>query len=209
MEFKLFNIKISINRIYNKGVKPLNVQQDHNSIEKGVNTITKGLSIDVRKVNPQEEKRLLIGKNSVVSGNYVFETEKGKITIGDNTFIGGGLFVCVDSISIGNNVMFSWGCTVIDTNAHSIDSEKRRNDVKDWYKGLKENNIGAYKDWSNVISKPIVVMDDAWIGFNVIILKGVTIGKGAIVGAGSVVTNDVPDYAVVAGNPAVLLKKTE
>lgn len=209
MEFKLFNIKISINRINNKGGIPLNVQPENNTIEKGENTITKGLTIDVRKDNPQDEKRLLIGNNSVISGNYVFESERGIITIGDNTFIGGGLFVCVDSISIGNNVMFSWGCTVIDTNAHSTDSKMRKNDVKDWHKGLKENKIGAYKDWSNVISKPIVVKDDAWIGFNVIILKGVTIGKGAIVGAGSVVTNDVPDYAVVAGNPAVVLKKTE
>lgn len=52
----------------------------------------------------------------------------------------------------------------------------------------------------------MVISDDAWIGLNAIILKGVKIGKGAIVGAGSVVTKNVPDMAVVAGNPARIIK---
>ncbi|MCB0501084.1 MAG: hypothetical protein KDD32_00210 [Bacteroidetes bacterium] len=52
-----------------------------------------------------------------------------------------------------------------------------------------------------------MIKDKAWIGFNVIILKGVTIGEGAVVGAGSVVTKDVPDYTIVVGNPAKLIKK--
>ena len=55
-------------------------------------------------------------------------------------------------------------------------------------------------------SKPIKICNDAWIGMNVIVLKGVTIGEGAIVGAGSVVTKDVPAWSVVAGNPACIIK---
>ena len=54
--------------------------------------------------------------------------------------------------------------------------------------------------------KPIVIEDDVWIGARVIILPGVHIGTGAVVGAGAVVTKDVPDYAVVGGNPARILK---
>ncbi|MDB0601493.1 acyltransferase [Tenacibaculum maritimum] len=53
---------------------------------------------------------------------------------------------------------------------------------------------------------PIVIKDDVWIGANAIILKGITIGKGAVIGAGSVVTKDVPDYAVAVGNPAKVVK---
>jgi acetyltransferase-like isoleucine patch superfamily enzyme len=56
------------------------------------------------------------------------------------------------------------------------------------------------------IGKAVVIHDDVWIGCGVIILKGVSIGRGAIVGAGSVVTRDVPEMAVVAGNPARVLK---
>lgn len=60
------------------------------------------------------------------------------------------------------------------------------------------------KDWSTVKSAPIKICDKAWIGFNAIILKGVTIGEGAVVGAGAVVTHDVPPWTIVAGNPAVV-----
>ncbi|MBK8021791.1 MAG: hypothetical protein IPK19_10285 [Chloroflexi bacterium] len=54
---------------------------------------------------------------------------------------------------------------------------------------------------------PIRICDKAWIGFNAVILKGVTIGEGAIVGAGSVVTKDVPAWTVVAGNPARIIRE--
>ena len=56
------------------------------------------------------------------------------------------------------------------------------------------------------IPKPVVIKDFVWCGANVTILPGVTIGEGAVIGAGSVVTKDVPDYAVVAGNPAKVIK---
>ena len=59
------------------------------------------------------------------------------------------------------------------------------------------------------MKQDIVVGDDVWIGANVSILKGVTIGSGAIVGAGSVVTKDVPEHAIVAGNPARVIKFRE
>ena len=54
--------------------------------------------------------------------------------------------------------------------------------------------------------KPVVIGNDVWIGARVIILPGVRVGNGAIIGAGAVVTHDVPDYAIVGGNPARILK---
>jgi galactoside O-acetyltransferase len=74
---------------------------------------------------------------------------------------------------------------------------------------LDEGKTGYYKNWTGVKHAPIIIKDKAWIGFNCIILKGVTIGEGAVVGAGSVVTENVPDYAVVAGNPARLIRYTK
>lgn len=172
------------------------------------NTILQGFNIQVR--NPKKDKIYLeIGTNSVVSGNYIFEIETGKITIGNNTFIGGGMFICIEEIEIGNDVMISWGCTIADNNSHSLIWEERKNDVRDWKKGLDEGKIGRYKDWTNVARAKIKIKDKAWIGFNSIILKGVTIGEGAIVASGSVVTKDVPDWAVVGGNPAKIIKYTK
>ena len=65
---------------------------------------------------------------------------------------------------------------------------------------------GVRKDFSTLRSVPIKIGNDVWIGCNSIILKGVTIGDGAIVAAGSVVTKDVPDYAVVGGAPAKVIR---
>ena len=62
-------------------------------------------------------------------------------------------------------------------------------------------------DWSKIPSKPVVIKKNSWIGARSIITKGVTIGEGSIVAAGSVVTKSVPDYTLVAGNPAVEKKK--
>lgn len=68
-------------------------------------------------------------------------------------------------------------------------------------------NFTVNKDWSNVKSKPIKICDKVWIGFDVVILKGVTIGEGAIIGAGAVVTKNVEPNSIMAGNPAVVIKK--
>jgi acetyltransferase-like isoleucine patch superfamily enzyme len=168
-------------------------------------TVLKGARFEIRS----EEKKdyIFVGKESIINGYFVIENGNGFIEIGDRTFIGGGMFVSIHGIKIGNDVMISWGCTFMDNDAHSLDWPDRMNDVLDWKKGLEEQAIGKYKNWSNVVSEPIVINDKAWIGFNVIVLKGVTIGEGAIVAAGSVVTKDVPSFTLVGGNPAKHIKE--
>jgi acetyltransferase-like isoleucine patch superfamily enzyme len=174
----------------------------------GNNSLLSAFSLDIRDKS-QSRKYLYIGNDSVISGNYIFETNQGTVSIGNNTFIGGGSFICIDKIEIGNDVMFAWGCTVMDNDAHSLFSQHRVNDIRDWKRGIEENKVGFYKDWSHVEHAPVVIKDKAWIGFNSIILKGITVGEGAVVSAGSVVTKDVPDYAVVGGNPAKIIKYTK
>jgi acetyltransferase-like isoleucine patch superfamily enzyme len=169
------------------------------------NTLTNGLIVDVRNSN-SKEKRLFIGSDSCVTGSFIFEKETGIINIGNRSFVGGGTFICIDKIEIGNDVLIAWGCTIVDNDSHSVKWQNRINDVIDWKRGLEENKTGVYKNWENVNHAPIVIKDKSWIGFNVVILKGVTIGQGSIIGAGSVVTKNVPDYTVVAGNPAKIVK---
>ena len=116
--------------------------------------------------------------------------------------------IFTDSLSLGNNCGFE-SIYELDTNVNTGQwrvEANYANDVKDWKKGLIEGKEGKYKNWKAVASDKIVIKDKAWIGFNSIILKGVTVGEGSIVGAGSVVTKDVPDYTVVAGNPAIIVK---
>jgi len=166
------------------------------------------LTIDVRK--QVDKKFMKIEGGSMISGNYFFEKETGFISIGKRTFIGMSNFHCIEEIDIGNDVLISWGCTFIDNNSHSTNSADRVNDITDWKKGIEENKGGGfYKDWSKIKYAKIIIKDKAWIGFNCIIVKGVIIGEGAIVAAGSVVTKDVPPFTIVGGNPAVVIKAAE
>jgi len=146
---------------------------------------------------------ITIGADSILEGKIVIYSSKARINIGERVYVGPGTTLyCYESIDIGNDIMFSWDITVLDTNAHSLLWEERKNDVINWKKGA------AFKDWSVVQHEKVVVKDKAWIGFNSILLKGVTIGEGAVVAAGSVVVKDVEDFTVVGGNPAQFIKKT-
>lgn len=148
------------------------------------------------------------GKECVLAGRYIFETESGNVTIGDRVYIGGSTFISRTGITIEDDVIISWGCTFYDHNSHSIYWEDRKDDtIRDYRLRTGGDPKENAKDWSKVASKPIRICKKAWIGMNVTVLKGVTIGEGAVVGAGSVVTKDVPPYTVVGGNPAVVVKE--
>ena len=95
---------------------------------------------------------------------------------------------------MGSDVLLAWDVTVFDHNSPAVRYSDRRNDVIDWLKGTK--------DWATVKCAQVKVCDKAWIGFSSIVLKGVTIGEGAVLAAGSVVTKVVPPWTTVAGNPA-------
>lgn len=113
-----------------------------------------------------------------------------ELRVGDNTFIGEDTFLvgAIDSrIRIGKDCDISSKVTLV-TGTHELDPD-----------GEKMAGEGFGKD--------IVIGNGVWVGIGATILGGVTIGNRAIIGAGSVVTRDVPDYCVVAGNPAKVIKK--
>jgi acetyltransferase-like isoleucine patch superfamily enzyme len=150
--------------------------------------------VNYANINIHPDVTLEIGAGSIVEGIIISERSGAAILIGEHTFVASSSFMAAERIEIGNDVLIASGCTIVDHNAHSIFFEKRRNDVREWYYGRK--------DWSVVTIKPVRIKDGAWIGFNSILLKGVTIGERAVVGAGSVVMRDVPASGVVMGNPA-------
>ena len=156
-----------------------------------------------------KNNKVSIGDNSMVGCNFVFESDEGQINIGSNSYIGGGTtLISRDNISVGNNVTIAWGCTIYDHNSHSLDYRERQKDIErqntDYRNG---RNFISSKDWSVVKSKPITIKDNVWIGFDSVILAGVTVGEGSIIGARSVVRHNVEPWTVVAGNPAVVIKR--
>ncbi len=110
------------------------------------------------------------------------------ISIGDNSGIGENSYLLSSEIYIGNDVMMGPECMMYTSN-HVIEDTSRPM----WHQGFTD-------------PEPIVIEDDVWIGARVIILGGVTIGKGSVIGAGSVVTKSVEPYSIVVGNPAKLIK---
>lgn len=149
------------------------------------------------------KKYVTVGSHCVLDGNYVFETQSGQISIGDRVHIGDSMFISREKIIIDDDVTIAWDCLFYDHNSHSTMWSERMNDTEQEYQDiLARLNPITNKNWSVVKSAPIHICSKAWIGVGCKILKGVTIGEGAIVAAGSVVTKDVEPWTVVGGNPA-------
>jgi acetyltransferase-like isoleucine patch superfamily enzyme len=167
-----------------------------------------GSAFDFR-TNIENRKYVIIGEKCIIKAVFTFETASGCVKIGNNTHLGGIHFICKSAIEIGNDVTMAWGIIFYDHDSHSTEWEYRKNDNIQCYEDYQSHsgNSIANKDWSHVISKPIIVKDKVWIGFDVTILKGVVIGEGAVIGAKSVVTKDVPAWTIVAGNPARVVKQ--
>lgn len=141
-----------------------------------------------------EHSQLYMGKNSTleVSGNVqIFEGsilqihQDAKLSIDDHSYINGATIDCSTEIQIGKNCAIATGAFLLDNDWHKI----------------------TYHNESKEDKKPIIIEDKVWIGARAIVLKGVRIGTGAIVAAGSVVTKDVPPRTIVAGNPAKVIKE--
>lgn len=141
-----------------------------------------------------ELSRLHIGDRTIFEGSIAADRAGAQVSIGDRTFIGESGLIAAERITIGDDVLISWGCTIVDHHSHALRWADRRDDVVEYYDGRK--------DWSKVRIAPVTIENKVWIGFDAVILAGVTIGEGAVVGCRSVVTRDVEPYTVVAGTPA-------
>lgn len=150
----------------------------------------------------QSKQQIQIGDNCLIEGELFINAYGGKIEVGNNTFIGKHSKIWSGSeIKIGNHVQISHNVNIIDTNTHSLHFLQRREEYNDVI------NVGFITGNHTIPTEPIIIEDDVWISFNATILKGVTIGKGAVIAANAVVTKDVEPFTVVAGNPAVVIKQ--
>ncbi len=146
---------------------------------------------------------ICIGKNSVLRGELLIFAHAGEIHLGEDCYIGENSRIwSSELVKIGNRVYISHNVNIHDTNSHSLSPQIRHEHF------IKIISTGHPKiNDVDIQSRPVYIEDDVWIGFNSTIFKGVKIGKGAVIGACSVVTKDVPEFVVVVGNPAKVIKK--
>ena len=117
---------------------------------------------------------------------------RGGLSIGDNSGISNTAITVAESVNIGRHVFIGAGCKIYDTDFHPIEAEFR---------------FGSNADICRTKTKPIIIEDGAFIGGHSIVLKGAHIGKNSVIGAGSVVTGNIPANEVWAGNPARFIRK--
>ncbi|MBN4076893.1 acyltransferase [Mariprofundus ferrooxydans] len=148
-------------------------------------------------VNMKFDKQcIVIGKSTHILGELLTFKHGGEIHIGDECFVSEDTRIwAASSIYIGNRVLISHQVNIFDSQTHPLSARKRSEHFKVIFSTGHPDNI-------DLSERPVVIDDDVWIGCSSIILRGVHVGQGAVIGAGSVVTKDVPEWTVVAGNPA-------
>lgn len=140
-----------------------------------------------------------MGERSQLHGRINFFGTGGRVQIGDDCMVGDGAILWSGCrIVIGNRCLVSHGVNIHDSDSHPLDPRPRARQIT--RPGMEPREAG-------VLSEPVMLGDDVWIGFQAILLKGVSIGQGSVVGAGSVVTRSVPPFSLAAGNPARVLRE--
>jgi acetyltransferase-like isoleucine patch superfamily enzyme len=145
-----------------------------------------------------------IGRGSSTYLGTMFDVgPQGRVRIGDFSCIHGAWFICDAEITVGDYALISWNVVFMDTYGVWPDPAERRKQLEAVaFDGCRRMPRGAP-------ARPIHIGRNVWIGFDCVVLPGVTIGDGSIVGARSVVAQDVPPYTVAAGNPARVIRKIE
>jgi len=145
-----------------------------------------------------------VGRGSTTYLGTMFDLgPDARVHIGDFCCVHGAWFICDSEITIGDYAMISWNVVFMDTYGVWTDPAERRKQLAALpFDGGRRMPRGAP-------AKPIHIGRNVWVGFDCIVLPGVTIGDGSIVGARSVVTENVPPFTLVAGNPARKIRDIE
>ncbi|MCI8516235.1 MAG: acyltransferase [Hungatella sp.] len=143
-----------------------------------------------------------IGEKTIIEGLINSDQGIGAIKIGDYCYVGPNTRIWAFlEVEIGDRVLIAHNCNIFDSNCHPIDANLRAIDYQNLLKYGKNNLNGE------VEHKRVQIGDDVWIGANSCIMKGVVIGSRSVIAAGSVVTKNVPEDVIVAGNPAKVIKR--
>lgn len=127
----------------------------------------------------------------------------GRVKLGQYALVHGARIICDAEVVIGDYALISWNVVLMDTYRVPFDTQARRKELE--RVPLRALRLAA----AEVPARPICLQRNVWLGFEACVLPGVTIGEGSVVGARSVVAEDVAPFTVVAGNPARVIRHLE
>ena len=152
----------------------------------------------------QRAHAVQIAKASHIYSSSIFDVgADGAVRIGEYAMLNGARLICESQIEIGAYAAISWNVVLMDSYRVPLDPSQRRKLIE--HAGHPTHALTDPR----APARPIRLEDNVWLGFDVCVLPGVTIGEGSVVGARSVVCNDVPPYTVVAGNPARPIRRLQ
>ncbi|MGB0909309.1 MAG: acyltransferase [Nitrospirales bacterium] len=168
----------------------------------GRNTIISGQD-SFKRFSSQKEDGLTVGDHSTMDGVQFAIGESGHILIGHYCYFTNAVLLCELELRIGNYVIIGWNTTISDSDFHPIQPAQRIIDA------MACSPVAKAQVRPPLKQEPVIIEDDVWIGPSVTILKGITIGAGAFIEPGSVVTRDVAAKSRVIGNPARIVSNED
>jgi acetyltransferase-like isoleucine patch superfamily enzyme len=164
----------------------------------GLNTLITG-DLAFKRFNSKQKQALVVGAQCTMDGVHFSLGSNGRVTIGDYCYFTNVVLLSELEVEIRNYVVIGWNTTLADTDFHPLSPAERIADA------IACSPLGKGRTRPTILQRPIVIEDNVWIGPNATILKGVRIGEGAFIEAGSLITKDIPPYARVLGNPAQII----
>ena len=165
------------------------------NVRVGANTVITA-DYAFKRFRTKEPEALVLGAHCTMDGVHFALGERGRLQIGDYCYFTNAVLLCELEVRIGRYVVIGWNTTVADSDFHPIGPAERIADA------IACSPLGQGRPRPSIAMKPVIIEDDVWIGPNATILKGVRIGAGAVIEAGTLITRDIPAGARVLGNPA-------
>jgi acetyltransferase-like isoleucine patch superfamily enzyme len=156
-----------------------------------------------KRFRSKQPDALQIGSQCTMDGVHFAIEEGGRILIGDYCYFTNAVLLCELELRIGSYVVIGWNATIADSDFHPLDPAQRIADA------IACSPLNQGRPRPEIAKKAVIIENDVWIGPNATILKGVRIGAGSWIEAGSLVTRDVPPASRVLGNPAQVVAEVK
>lgn len=169
------------------------------NVSLGDGTLLTG-NLAFKRFHSRRADALAIGAHCTMDGVHFDLGEDARMVIGDYCYFTNAVLLCELEVRIGSFVVIGWNTTITDTDFHPLSPAERIQDA------IACSPLGKGLKRPPALKLPVTIDDNVWIGPNATILKGIRIGTGSYIEAGSVVTHDVPARSRMVGNPAQLVE---